>query len=32
MGRPRALNRTESGIVSETVEQVRFVPLVKGMG
>lgn len=25
-------DRTESGIVSETVEQVRFVPLVKGMG
>jgi protein-L-isoaspartate(D-aspartate) O-methyltransferase len=25
-------DRTESGIVSETVEQVRFVPLVKGTG
>lgn len=24
-------DRTESGIISETVEQVRFVPLVKGM-
>ncbi len=25
-------DRTEAGIVSETVEQVRFVPLVKGVG
>ena len=25
-------DRNESGVVSETVEQVRFVPLVKGMG
>ena len=25
-------DRTEDGIVSETVEQVRFVPLVKGVG
>ncbi len=25
-------DRTEEGIVSETVEQVRFVPLVKGVG
>lgn len=25
-------DRTEDGIVSETVEQVRFVPLIKGVG
>jgi len=28
----RLIDRTEEGIVSETVEQVRFVPLVKGLG
>jgi protein-L-isoaspartate(D-aspartate) O-methyltransferase len=28
----RLIDRTDEGIVSETVEQVRFVPLVKGLG
>jgi protein-L-isoaspartate(D-aspartate) O-methyltransferase len=28
----KVLDRTPEGIVSETVEQVRFVPLVKGLG